>query len=58
MQWNSSANAGFSSAPPGKLWLPITDNTNYETVNVEVGNHGQSVHEFRRWFDNKSVILK
>jgi alpha-glucosidase len=31
MQWNSSANAGFSKATP---WLPVP--ANYKTVNVEV----------------------
>ena len=36
MQWNSSKNAGFSSASPEDLWLPITDHTDYLHINVEV----------------------
>ena len=36
MQWNTSKNAGFSSASPEDLWLPITDHTDYLHINVEV----------------------
>ena len=35
MQWNISKNAGFSSASPEDLWLPITDHTDYLNINVE-----------------------
>jgi maltose alpha-D-glucosyltransferase/alpha-amylase len=37
MQWNGSVNAGFSSAAPERLWLPlITDSVyGYGAVNVE-----------------------
>ena len=33
MQWNTSANAGFTSGTP---WLPVTAKTDYQNVNVEV----------------------
>lgn len=38
MQWNASINAGFSSANPQELYLPviIDPEYHYETVNVEV----------------------
>ncbi|NLW98710.1 MAG: maltose alpha-D-glucosyltransferase [Actinomycetales bacterium] len=37
MQWNPDRNAGFSSADPGKLYLPVVSSLvfNYTTVNVE-----------------------
>lgn len=37
MQWNPDRNAGFSSADPGKLYLPVIQSLvyNYTTVNVE-----------------------
>lgn len=33
MQWNNSVNAGFSSGTP---WLPVTDNSDFENINVKV----------------------
>jgi alpha-glucosidase len=33
MQWNAGTNAGFSSAKPGELWLPVSEQ--YPTVNLE-----------------------
>lgn len=37
MQWTPDRNAGFSSADPGKLFLPVVQSLvyNYSTVNVE-----------------------
>ncbi len=37
MQWNGSVNAGFSSADPERLWLPLISNAvyGYQAVNVE-----------------------
>jgi maltose alpha-D-glucosyltransferase / alpha-amylase len=37
MQWNSDLNAGFSTADPERLWLPLVSNAlyGYQAVNVE-----------------------
>jgi maltose alpha-D-glucosyltransferase/alpha-amylase len=37
MQWSSGANAGFSTADPERLWLPLVQNAvfGYQSVNVE-----------------------
>jgi maltose alpha-D-glucosyltransferase/alpha-amylase len=37
MQWNVSVNAGFSTADPERLWLPLISNAvyGYQAVNVE-----------------------
>jgi maltose alpha-D-glucosyltransferase/alpha-amylase len=37
MQWNGGWNAGFSSADPERLWLPLVSNAvyGYQSVNVE-----------------------
>ena len=37
MQWNSGWNAGFSTADPERLWLPLISNAvyGYQAVNVE-----------------------
>jgi maltose alpha-D-glucosyltransferase/alpha-amylase len=37
MQWNGSVNAGFSTADPERLWLPLISNAvyGYQAVNVE-----------------------
>ncbi|WP_161888214.1 maltose alpha-D-glucosyltransferase [Pontibacter russatus] len=41
MQWNEDRNAGFSSANPQRLYLPviIDPEYKYESVNVETQNH-------------------
>ena len=37
MQWNTGSNAGFSTADPERLWLPLISNAvyGYQAVNVE-----------------------
>jgi len=37
MQWSSGVNAGFSTADPERLWLPLVSNAvfGYQAVNVE-----------------------
>jgi maltose alpha-D-glucosyltransferase/alpha-amylase len=37
MQWNGGVNAGFSTADPERLWLPLISNAvyGYQAVNVE-----------------------
>jgi maltose alpha-D-glucosyltransferase/alpha-amylase len=37
MQWNAGINAGFSTADPERLWLPLVSNAlyGYQAVNVE-----------------------
>ena len=37
MQWNGGVNAGFSTADPERLWLPLVSNAvyGYQSVNVE-----------------------
>lgn len=44
MQWNSDRNAGFSSANPQKLFLPVIQDPLYrfEAVNVEIQNRNSA----------------
>ena len=44
MQWNDDRNAGFSTANPQKLYLPliIDPEYKYEAVNVETQNHNSN----------------
>jgi maltose alpha-D-glucosyltransferase/alpha-amylase len=37
MQWNAGINAGFSTADPERLWLPLVSNAvyGYQVINVE-----------------------
>lgn len=44
MQWNPDRNAGFSTADPGKLYLPVIDSLvyNYKSVNVEAARESSS----------------
>ena len=52
MQWTSDRNAGFSSATPGKLHLPLIQDpvTGYQSVNVEAQTENASslLHWTRR----------
>ncbi|MCJ8164556.1 maltose alpha-D-glucosyltransferase [Pontibacter sp. E15-1] len=44
MQWNEDRNAGFSSANPQRLYLPviIDPEYKYESINVETQNHNSN----------------
>jgi maltose alpha-D-glucosyltransferase / alpha-amylase len=44
MQWNGGVNAGFSTADPEQLWLPLVSNAvyGYQVVNVESQERHQS----------------
>ncbi len=44
MQWSADRNAGFSSANPQKLYLPVVIDPAYhfETINVETEEHSQA----------------
>src|SRR5262245_3479122 len=52
MQWTSDRNAGFSSATPGRLHLPLVQDpvTGYQSVNVEaqLENSSSLLHWTRR----------
>ena len=45
MQWNSGWNAGFSTADPERLWLPLISNAlyGYQAVNVESQKRNRDV---------------
>ncbi|NPV39098.1 Trehalose synthase [Brevinematales bacterium NS] len=44
MQWNTSRNAGFSVAPPERLYAPVIEkgDFSYQKVNVEIASHDPS----------------
>ncbi|MFB0834896.1 maltose alpha-D-glucosyltransferase [Arthrobacter halodurans] len=52
MQWNPDRNAGFSTADPGKLFLPVVQSLvfNYTNVNVEqqLAHSGSMLHWLRQ----------
>ena len=51
MQWNGSKNAGFSSASPEDLWLPIMENTDYININVDVCiTQAYLSQHMRKWY--------
>ena len=54
MQWNSGWNAGFSSADPERLYLPLLSNPlfGYQRINVDAQQRSQ--HSFLSWM--KQII--
>ena len=57
MQWSADRNAGFSTANPQRLYLPVVIDPeyNYETVNVEAQHHNpQSL----LWWVRRLVALR
>jgi maltose alpha-D-glucosyltransferase / alpha-amylase len=54
MQWNSSFNAGFSSADPERLYAPVISNAVYGFQAVNVDAQTRSEHSLLLWM--KSLI--
>ncbi|MGB7439320.1 MAG: maltose alpha-D-glucosyltransferase [Candidatus Acidiferrum sp.] len=54
MQWNSAANAGFSSADPERLYAPVISNPVYGYQAVNVDAQERSEHSLLLWM--KSLI--
>ncbi|HEY1484127.1 MAG TPA: maltose alpha-D-glucosyltransferase [Candidatus Acidoferrum sp.] len=54
MQWNSSLNAGFSSADPERLYAPVISNAVYGYQAVNVDAQTRSEHSLLLWM--KSLI--
>ncbi|WP_049571576.1 alpha-amylase family glycosyl hydrolase [Streptomyces sp. SBT349] len=48
MQWDTSANAGFSTAPPDRLYLPIDPAADRPTVAGQRADEGSLLHLVRR----------
>jgi maltose alpha-D-glucosyltransferase/alpha-amylase len=48
MQWDGSRNAGFSTAPAGKLYLPIDPQARRPTVKAQQGQSNSLLNHVRR----------
>ena len=48
MQWDSSTNAGFSSAPAGKLYVPLDPSPKRPTVQAQQQNKKSLYHEIQK----------
>lgn len=44
MQWDATANAGFSTAPAASLYLPVDPAPDRATVNAQEGDNGSPLH--------------
>jgi len=58
MQWSPDRNAGFSSANPQKLYLPVNIDPlyHYESINVEA--QGESPHSLLSWMKRLIALRK
>ncbi len=56
MQWSPDKNAGFSSADPQRLFLPVIIDHNYHYTTVNVENHERNPSSFLWW--KRRVIAK
>lgn len=48
MQWDDTANAGFSAAPPDKLYIPLDGSADRPTVKAQMADDSSLYHEVRR----------
>lgn len=48
MQWDNTANDGFSSAPPEKLYIRMDDAPDRPTVEAQTADEGSLYHEVKR----------
>jgi maltose alpha-D-glucosyltransferase / alpha-amylase len=49
MQWNGGLNAGFSTADPERLWLPVISNAVYGYQSVNVGSQERNPTSLLNW---------
>jgi maltose alpha-D-glucosyltransferase/alpha-amylase len=56
MQWSADRNAGFSSAEPQRLFLPVIFNHDYHYESINVENHEQNPTSLLWWM--RRVIAK
>ncbi len=58
MQWDSSTNAGFSTAEPDKLYAPVIDQGDfgYQAINVQLLD--KVPHSFLNWIGHKLQLRK
>lgn len=48
MQWDDTANAGFSAAPKEKMYIPLDGSEDRPTVKAQMADDGSLYHEVRR----------
>jgi maltose alpha-D-glucosyltransferase/alpha-amylase len=58
MQWNTNLNAGFSSANPQKLYLPIITDPVYRYESVNVATQEENPSSVMWWFKNVIAMRK
>ncbi len=56
MQWSSDRNAGFSTAEPQRLFLPVIYNHDYHYESINVDNHEQNPTSLLWWM--RRIIAK
>ena len=58
MQWSKEANAGFSSADPEKLYLPIDSQKAYPDVNTQEKDSKSLLNKLRKLIAIKNDNLE
>ncbi|MDD3948507.1 MAG: maltose alpha-D-glucosyltransferase [Anaerolineaceae bacterium] len=58
MQWDDSANAGFSSAPADKLYAPVIDDPLYGYAQVNVANQDPDPHSLLNQLRHMIAVRK
>lgn len=58
MQWNMNLNAGFSTANPQKLFLPVISDPVYRYESVNVATHDENPSSLMWWVKNVLAMRK
>jgi maltose alpha-D-glucosyltransferase/alpha-amylase len=58
MQWDKTTNAGFSSAPPSKLYAPVIENNTYSFHRVNVADQTKDSSSLLNWMKTTLRIRK
>ena len=58
MQWNMNLNAGFSTANPQKLYLPVVSDLVYRYESVNVATHEENPSSLMWWIKNVLAMRK